>query len=97
MYSQVSNDNDDLANETQPELPVDEWVVPASADVPDGRVGEHVSWAKLGWRRGSSDNDDDRTEELSTGQSRTHMQSGQCLEEDHTETDTLNGIKDSEP
>jgi len=96
-HSQVSDNNDQLADETQPELPVFERVVLSSVKVPDGQIGEDVSWSD-GIRRSCSRNHDhDGTEQLRAGEGRTDMQTGQGLEQDHTQTDTLDGVEDTEP
>lgn len=96
-HSQVPNNNDHLADETQPEFPVFERVVLSSVKVPDGQIGEDVSWSDGIWRSCSRNHDHDGTEQLRAGEGRTDMQTGQGLEQDHTQTDTLDGIENTEP
>ena len=49
-------------------------------------------------RSGSSGDDgDDRTDHLSEREGRAHMQPRQGLQQDHTETHTLDGIENTEP
>ena len=94
---QVSDHNDDLAHQTKPELPVRERVVSPRRNVPDGEIREHVAWAKLRRRRRSSDHDDNRTEKLGTGKGRADMETRKRLEQNHTETNTLDGIEHTQP
>jgi hypothetical protein len=71
---EVANDDDDLADESEPELPVNERVVLARRRVPDGRVGEHVARSDLVGRGASSQHDDARAKKLGSGQGRADMQ-----------------------
>ena len=72
-----SNDDNDLAEQTNPELPVSEGVVVSTlSDIPDTRVGECVSWSDLCWRGCSGNHDGDGTDELREGKGGTDMQSG---------------------
>ena len=45
-----SNNDDDLAEQTDPEFPVSEWIVVSTlSNIPDTRVGECVSRSDLCW------------------------------------------------
>lgn len=94
----VTNDNNDLADETKPELIVcQRHVFARSTDIPDGGVGEDIARTDLVWSCSSSEHDNTRTDELRKRQCHTNVQSREGLQQDHAQADTLDSIKDTKP
>lgn len=114
----VTNDNNDLADETEPELIVcQRHVLARSTDIPDGGVGEDIARTdlvgscssvirnvsvtfSLGKSNGKdlpSEHDNASTDELRKRQCHTNVQSREGLQQDHTQADTLDSIKNTKP
>ena len=94
VIPEVTDNDNDLTYQRDPEGDRRERTVLESIpDVPQSEIGEH-QLSRDGW---SGYYDDDGAQHLGYGQSRADMETRESLEQDHPQTDTLDGIEDSQP
>jgi len=94
VIPEVTENDNDLTRQRDPERYRREWtVLQPVPDIPQTEIGEHQLWGD--GRSGHDDND--RAQHLGEGQSRADMETREGLEEDHAQTNTLDGIEDPQP
>jgi len=94
VIPEVTDNNDNLTHQRDPEGHRRErTVLEPISGVPQSEVWEDLL-SRNGW---SCDDDDNRAQHLGDGESRANVETREGLEKDQAQTDTLNGIKDSQP
>ena len=95
---EVTDDDYELANEGYPERRGCQWAtLEAVLEVPLRCVRENALWTYPVWCSCASDHDADRTDHLRERKGGAHVQTRERLQENETETDTLDGIENTEP
>jgi len=94
VIPEVADNNNNLTHQRDPEgRRRERTVLEPISRVPQSEVWEHLL-SRNGWP-GYDDNN--RAQHLGEGESRANMETREGLEKDQAQTDTLSGIKDSQP
>ena len=91
---EVTNNDNDLTHQRDPErYRRERTVLESISDIPQGEVREH----QLSRDGCSGHNDNDGAQHLGEGQGCADVETREGLEKDYTQTDTLDGVEDSQP